>query len=356
MGKLVLISLVIAALSALLGERILNLRKRTLASRELVRNHLPNCVTLKHLSHGSEDITVVRDGLAFISTGLKYPGLPGSDVPGKIYSVDLQDPRMKPVELRMPRNFDLDIFNPHGISAYIDTNDDEIYLFVVNHPQHKSQVEVFRFVEDDHSLVHLNTIKHELLYSLNDIVAVGVDSFYATNDHYFSHEIFKAVVEPLLFQPWSNVVYYSPKDVKIVSEGYYMANGINMSPDKRHIYVADVLDHNVHLLERKEDNTLAPVKSVALGSLCDNIEVDPETGDLWLGCHPNGWKMFVSDPNDPPGSEVIRIQKIHSDEPVVTQVYADDGQVIMGSSVATTYGGKLLIGTVFHKALVCDLK
>lgn len=71
------------------------------------------------------------------------------------------------------------------------------------------------------------------LFSVNDIVAVGVDSFFATNDHYFSSEIAKAVVEPLLAQPWTNVVYYSPKDVKVVSEGYYFANGINISPDKR---------------------------------------------------------------------------------------------------------------------------
>lgn len=123
---------------------------------------------------------------------------------------------------------------------------------------------------------------------------------------------------------------------------------------------------------------------MAVGSLCDNIEVDPETGDLWLGCHPNGWKFFVFDSQDPPGSEVctkqwihllhlhfqlyllcftflcflqvIKIQNIHSEKPVVTQVYADDGHVIMGSSVAAHYGGKVLIGTVFHKALCCDLK
>lgn len=256
----------------------------------------------------------------------------------------------------MPRNFDLESFNPHGISVYIDPSDDAIYLFVVNHPEHNSQIELFTFVEDNHSLVHLKTIKHELLQSVNDIVAMGVDSFYATNDHYFSHEILKGLVEPFLCQPWANVVYYSPEEVKVVSDGYYFANGINISPDKRHIYVADLFDHNVHVLERKEDNGLVSVKSVAVGSLCDNIEVEPETGDLWLGCHPNGWKMLFFDPKNPPGSEVIKIQNVHSDQPVVTQVYADDGQVIMGCSVAATYGGKLLIGTVFHKALCCDLK
>lgn len=52
--------------------------------------------------------------------GLKYPGMPFSDVPGKIFYLNLQDPRIKPVELRMPRNFDLESFNPHGISVHVD--------------------------------------------------------------------------------------------------------------------------------------------------------------------------------------------------------------------------------------------
>nr|XP_057940714.1 serum paraoxonase/arylesterase 2-like [Doryrhamphus excisus] len=339
----------------LFGERIHNVRKMYLASREQVTNHLPNCVPLKNLNDGAEDITVFGDGLAFISTGLKYPGVPSSDAPGKIFLLNLKDSQMEPVELPISKNFDLETFNPHGISVYTDTNG-TVYLFVVNHPHHKSQVELFKFIEEERSLIHLQTFKDKLLYSVNDIVALGVDRFYATNDHYFSDELLKTIVEPLLGQPWSNVVYYSPETVKVVSEGYYFANGINVSPDKRHIYVTDIFAHNVRVLERKGDNALVSVKSVALGSLCDNIEVDPKTGDLWFGCLPNAWRIFHFDHKNPPGSEVIRIQNIHSEEPLVSQVYADDGHVIMGSSVATTYGGKLLIGTVFHKALCCDLE
>lgn len=45
-------------------------------------------------------------------------------------------------------------------------------------------------------------------------------------------------------------------------------------------------------------------QSVAVGSLCDNIDVDHKTGDLWLGCHPNGMKLSMFNPEDPPGSEV----------------------------------------------------
>ncbi|KAM6967503.1 serum paraoxonase/arylesterase 2-like [Aplochiton taeniatus] len=330
------------------------LTERTLASRELIQNHLPNCHLIKGLNSGSEDITILPNGLAIISTGLDYAGLP-SFGPGKIFSIDLNDSRLKPVELRMGREFDLDSFNPHGISVYTDVTDNSIYLFVVNHPQHKSQVEIFSFVEEDHLLVHLKTITHELLHSVNDIVAVGVEKFYATNDHYFTHKILR-LLEPILAQAWCNVVYYSPEEVKVVADGYYSSNGINISPDKGHLYVVDLFDHNIHVLERREDNLLVFVKSLALGSLCDNVEVDPTTGDLWLGCHPNAWKLVQNDPDDPPGSEVIRIQNIHSELPVVTQVYADNGSVIIGSSVAVPYKGKLLIGTVNHKALCCDLK
>lgn len=62
---------------------------------------------------------------------------------------------------------------------------------------------------------------------------MGADTFYATNDHYFNNEILKTVVERLVGVALGNVVYYSPKEVKVVSEGYAFTNGINISPDKR---------------------------------------------------------------------------------------------------------------------------
>ncbi len=75
-------------------------------------------------------------------------------------------------------------------------------------------------------------------FSVNDIVAVGVESFYATNDHAFpiDHSIHnKALNFLVLFLglPWCNVVYYSPKEVRVVADGFLFSNGINISPDKR---------------------------------------------------------------------------------------------------------------------------
>ncbi|XP_073703914.1 serum paraoxonase/arylesterase 2-like [Garra rufa] len=288
--------------------------------------------------------------------GLKYPGLPSySDDPGRIYTLNLFDLDLKIEGLKIMGQFDKGSFNPHGISVYTDEKDGAVYLFVVNHPQGKSQVEIFQFVEGENVLYYIKTIKHELLHSVNDIVAVGTESFYATNDHYFINGILK-LVERFLSLSWCDVVYYSPQTVQSVAGGFTSANGINISPDKRHLYVSDILKHKIVVLEIQKNTVLSHVKEVDVGSLCDNIEVDRESGDLWLGCHPNGLKFLLSDPNDPPGSEVIRIENILSEKPKVTQVYSDDGSVIVGSSVATQYGEKLLIGTVYQKALICDLE
>lgn len=134
--------------------------------------------------------------------------------------------------------------------------DDSIYLFVVNHPHYKSQVEIFRFVKES-TLEHLKTITHPLLHrytpcdepspntatfyfeskasclcSVNDVLAVGADSFYATNHASFPNEALHFLVS-LLGLPWCDVVYYSPEEVRVAASGIMSANGINISPDRR---------------------------------------------------------------------------------------------------------------------------
>lgn len=267
--------------------------------------------------------------------------------------MDLNEEKPRALELRISRGFDLASFNPHGISTFID-NDNTVYLFVVNHPEFKNTVEVFKFEEEENSLLHLKTIKHELLPSTNDIIAIGPTHFYATNDHYFSDPFLK-YLETYLNLHWANVVYYSPTEVKVVAEGFDSANGITISPDKKNIYVADVLAHEIHVLEKQPDMNLTQSKVLPLDTLVDNLSIEPLSGDIWAGCHPNGQKLFVYDPNNPPSSEVLRIQNILSEKPTVTTVYANNGSVLQGSSVASVYNGKLLIGTLYHRALYCEL-
>ena len=39
-----------------------------------------------------------------------------------------------------------------------------------------------------------------------------------------------------------------------------------------------------------------------------------------------------------------------------TELYSEDGHTLYGSSVASIYNGSMLIGSVIHKLLFCELK
>ncbi|XP_004676756.1 PREDICTED: serum paraoxonase/arylesterase 1 [Condylura cristata] len=355
MAKLVVLTLLGLALAAFREHRS-SYQTRFNAFREVKPVDLPRCNLIKGIENGSEDLEILPNGLAFISTGLQYPGIKSFDPskPGKILLMDLNEEDPSVLELSITGSkLDLSSFNPHGISTFTD-EDNTVYLLVVNHPDYKSTIELFKFQEEEKSLLHLKTIRHRLLPNVNDIVAVGPEQFYATNDHYFVNQYLRSW-ELHLGLAWSYVVYYSPNEVQVVAEGFDFANGINISPDGKHVYIAELLAHKIHVYEKHANWTLTPLKTLDFDTLVDNISVDPVTGDLWVGCHPNGIKIFFYDAEKPPASEVLQIQNILTDEPKVTLVYAENGTVLQGSTVASVYKGKLLIGTVFHKALYCKL-
>ncbi|XP_072506840.1 serum paraoxonase/lactonase 3-like [Notamacropus eugenii] len=295
---------------AFLGERFMVYRLQTKFSYQVNPIEPPGCYLIEGLENGSEDIDILPSGLAFISTGLKYPGLHSfaPDKPGEIFLMDLNEDKPRAWALPIKNGFDVQSFNPHGISTFID-KDNAVYLYVVNHPQKKSTVEIFQFEGD--SLFHLKTIKHELLSS--------------------------------------------PGEVKEVANGLGSANGIMLSSDKKYVYVAAVTSQSIHVMKRHDNWNLTQEKVLHLGTLVDNLSVDPATSDVWAGCHPNGLKLLKYDPADPPGSEVLHIQNILSEKPTVTTVYANNGSVLQGSTVAAVYHQKMLVGRVFHKALYCDL-
>ncbi|KAM4688224.1 serum paraoxonase/arylesterase 2-like [Discoglossus pictus] len=356
MGNLLKITLVGIVL-AFMAERIVRLSNRLNYARQVPTKELPHCQLLKGIESGSEDIDILPNGLAFITANLKYPGIIdlAPEKHGEIFLLDLNDDNLHPISLRFSKDFDLETFNPFGLSTYIDDKDGTVYIFVVNYAHYKSSVEIFKFQDEDNVLMHLKTIKHKLLSSVDDIKAVGPESFYATNFLYFTDFTMKHI-EMFLGLAWSNVVYYSPSEVKEVASGFNFANGINASPDKKYIYVADFLGHTVHVYEKHADWSLSQIKVLDLETMPDNLFVDQNTGDVWAGGHPNGWNLFVYSTDRLPGSEVVRVQDILSDNPIVTQVYANNGSVIQASSIAAVYEDKLLVGTVFHRALYCELE
>nr|KAF6320002.1 paraoxonase 1 [Myotis myotis] len=239
-------------------------QKRLTAFREVEPVDLPNCNLVKGIETGSEDLEILPNGLALISSGLKYPGIKSfdPDKPGKILLMDLNEEDPEVLELRISGSkFNMSSFNPHGISTFTD-EDNTVYLLVVNHPDAKSTVELFKFQKEEKSLLHLKTIRHELLTSLNDIVAVGPEHFYATNDHYFVDPCLRSW-EVYLGLSWSYVVYYSPNEVKVVVDGFDFANGINISPDGKYVYISELLAHKIHVYEKHANWTLTSLKGTS---------------------------------------------------------------------------------------------
>lgn len=69
-------------------------------------------------------------------------------------------------------------------------------------------------------------------FSLNDIVVLGPEQFYATRDHYFTN-FFLVLLEIIMDLRWTYVVFYSPGEVKVAAKGFSSANGITVSLDKK---------------------------------------------------------------------------------------------------------------------------
>ena len=135
-----------------------------------------------------------------------------------------------------------------------------------------------------------------------------------------------------------------------------------MSPDGKHIYVA--LTSNRDLLIFKRDvktNDIHLIEELHLTSSPDNIEVDNDTGDIYIGAHKNYKALFGTyNGTFAAPAQVLRVHCLNEnwDQCTVTELLSSDGiDFARGTSVAHFHKGGLLIGTIYHKLAYChDVK
>ncbi|CAH1252600.1 PON3 [Branchiostoma lanceolatum] len=107
--------------------------------KKTVYNHVPGaCHAVEGVVHGSEDIVRTRDGLAFISTGVRPAPVITPDPwflqgVGKILLFDFKNPGGGVREVRIDPEEKSEGLEPHGLSLYENPDSGEIRLFVVNH-------------------------------------------------------------------------------------------------------------------------------------------------------------------------------------------------------------------------------
>ena len=198
-----------------------------------IRPHVEGPCTVIGGVQSSEDITIhPTAGVALISSTDRRGFLnQGKVQQGAVYAYSLVSETAKPVNISS--TFDKE-FHPHGIGLILPQTG-EPSLFAVNHSSAGHFVEIFDF--EQYGLVHRETVSGPLLVSPNDVLPVGSDRFYVTNDHGSRSKIVQTV-EDFLQLSRANVLYYDGAQFRVVADGFRYANGINMSPDGRTVYVA----------------------------------------------------------------------------------------------------------------------
>lgn len=80
----------------------------------------------------------------------------------------------------------------HGLDFY-EKSPSELVFFVINHRRGGSVVEVLEYQIGDDFVQYKETVKHELILTPNDIVAMGPRSFYVSNDHKYAKGVMRAI-------------------------------------------------------------------------------------------------------------------------------------------------------------------
>lgn len=298
---------------------------------------------------GAEDITIDQEtGIAFISSNDFFIK---TSKKGAIYILKLNESEPKPINVTGKLPFD---FHPHGINLY-KSDSGKKSLFVVNHRGDGQFIEIFDW--NDSSLVHRESISNPLIISPNDVLAIGERTFYVTNDH--DEPLSKMRANKDLLQiPMGNICFYDGKNAKILSDGILYANGINISNDKKTLFVAATTGKKIKVFNRNiSTNSIKDVDEIPIHG-ADNIEIDT-AGDLWVGCHVNLLAFLEHSKNQTKlsPSELIKINYSEKGKYQSESIYQNDGKILSGSSVGAFYQNKILIGAVFEdKVLLGEMK
>jgi len=302
---------------------------------------------------GAEDFAISRDdGFLIISSDDRAGRRDGRETINGLYYMDLNDGLNRPVLMKAAN--DVPLF-PHGISMIkIDTNAHKI--LAINHVTSGTEAvssldpntvhSIEEYILRDSILTHVRTLKHDLIFSPNDVVAIDSERFYFTNDHGSKTKL-GLILEDFLGFKRSNVVYFDGADYKVVAENIAYANGINYDQDKGVLYVASPRGMLVKAYGVNDDGKLEFQADIPCNSGVDNIELDTD-GKVWIGSHPKLLASTVYFAGNAPTSpsEIITIDYKSSDDYEVQSIFESDGRDMSASTTAIPYKGKVYFGNV----------
>ncbi|ORX92492.1 hypothetical protein BCR34DRAFT_677913 [Clohesyomyces aquaticus] len=207
-------------------------------------------------------------------------------VSGDLYIYDYSTPDLPDSEALKQikfENFSTDDFHPLGIEFEAETST----LFVANHAQSGTVIEVFKVSLKSAVASRIQTLRHDLLHSPNSIHAIGSGKLFVTNDHWM-----RAALSPILAQveswfgiPGGSVVFIDiaePSAAKVVARLPF-ANGITMF-NSTTLAVASSSKAGVNFYTTTPEYDLQFKKLVRTPAAVDNISLDSK-GRLLMAGH-----------------------------------------------------------------------
>lgn len=308
---------------------------------------------------GAEDITVdTYHKVAYIGADDRRAYLlDGTPIPenGAIWLLDLSKPGTQAFKLDVNIS---GVFHPHGITLRKDAKGEGVELYVVNHISATEHEVVIFDITGPGALKVSRRVSFPEMISPNDLVVAAKDKFFVTNDHGSKHGSVMQNLEDYLGLAMSSVAYFDGKQGHIVMSGMRMANGIELSADKKTLYVAESLGRSVSRYRAGESlRDWSFQDRVKFGFSVDNLEWS-DTGELLTAGHPKVFDFIehVEDPLHKSSSEVSRIN-VSGQTMKAETIYRNDGVALSAASVAVQLGGTMLIGPVLDKHILrCQAK
>jgi len=270
----------------------------------------------------------------------------------------------------------------HGFDLWVQDDQDpssRAILFAINHrlpfekDHHRSHevgarsvIEVFETTLGSKDLVWLKTIEDSTINTPNNMIALGPNEFYVSNDH-AKKVTWKRKLDGFYNEPTSltycDISDSRPQCKLAITEIIY-PNGITKGPGST-IWVASSVGMKVKQLDIQADHSLVQLDEIPLRRVMDNINVD-EKGEAYIAViscipiwqkhtAPNGhhtpsptevWKVFNNTEADSYYGKKYKVEK----------VFSDDGQKVSGTTNAVYYNHKLyMTGLVSNHVSICDV-
>jgi arylesterase / paraoxonase len=313
---------------------------------------------------GSEDIALDRaNGTMFIASDDRRATAAGAPKRGAIFVLPIRGAESISARLDATKGIPA-AFHPHGLSRFVDSAG-KATVMVVNHPKGFNNydgtvVEIYD-VQPDQTLTHRRTVSIAGLVRINDIVATGTDSFYASSESDLASGSAAEGLSIITGNDRSGAVWYFDGSMgKKLASGIGFANSLAISKDGKTLFVSGTTSRAIFIYDRDVVTHAIKQRDLAfIGTGADNLDIEDD-GRLWIAAAPKLLSFIQHAMNAEkaaPSQVVILEPALNGPGGKVDQVYLRDGtDGFSGASVAVRDGDTMVLGSVFEAGIrVCTL-